>query len=240
MSTLIALETSTETASVALLHKGVMHCLESSGVQTHSQNVLPMVQRLLADCGLSMKDCDAIAFGAGPGSFTGVRTACGIAQGLAYGAGLPVVPVVTLMAMAEACRSATGSQDVLALLDARMDEVYWAQYRFDGGWTTVVGPALSRADAVVASGTVGAAGSLSDVPVTACGNGLSVYARHFEGKAFAAKGHPAIMPHARWIATLAQKEAAAGRTINARDAQPVYLRNKVAMTTAERSAKVAA
>jgi tRNA threonylcarbamoyladenosine biosynthesis protein TsaB len=231
MSTLIALETSTETASVALLHKGVMHCLESSGVQTHSQSVLPMVQRLLADCGLSMKDCDVVAFGAGPGSFTGVRTACGIAQGLAYGAGLPVVPVVTLLAMAEACRDATGAQDVLALLDARMDEVYWAQYRFDGAWTCVVEPVLSRADAV---------DSASAVPVTACGNGLSVYASHLEGKAFAANAHPAIMPHARWIAALAQKEAAAGRTINARDAQPVYLRNKVAMTTAERSAKVAA
>jgi tRNA threonylcarbamoyladenosine biosynthesis protein TsaB len=243
MSTLIALETSTETASVALLHKGVMHCLESTGVQTHSQSVLPMVQRLLADSGLTMKDCDAIAFGAGPGSFTGVRTACGIAQGLAYGAGLPVVPVVTLVAMAEACRGETGAQEVLSLLDARMDEVYWAQYRFDGSWTTVVEPTLSRADAVVArfaDDADDATGSPTVVPVTACGNGLSVYASHFEGKAFAAAGHPAIMPHARWIAALAEKEVAAGRTINARDAQPVYLRNKVAMTTAERTAKVAA
>lgn len=231
MSTLIALETSTEVASVALLHKGVTHCLESSGAQTHSQSVLPMAQKLLADCGLSIKNCDAIAFGAGPGSFTGVRTACGIAQGLAYGADLPVVPVVTLLAMAEACRSATGELDILTLLDARMDEVYWARYRFDNGWTPIVEPVLSRADAV----DVGAG-----VMVTACGNGLSVYAKHFEGKAFAASGHPSIMPNARWIAALAEKELAAGRTINARDAQPVYLRNKVAMTTAERSAKVAA
>jgi tRNA threonylcarbamoyladenosine biosynthesis protein TsaB len=229
MSTLLALETSTETASVALLHDGALHCLESSGVQTHSQSVLPMVQQLLAGCGLAMKDCAAIAFGAGPGSFTGVRTACGIAQGLAYGAGIPVVPVNTLLAMAEACRSEAGALEVLPLLDARMEEVYWAQYRYQDGWQTVTAPQLSRASEVTAQGE----------PV-ACGNGLTAYGTQLANQALAAKGHTSIMPHARWVAALGLVEFTAGRTLDARDAQPVYLRNKVALTTAERLAKVTA
>ena len=95
------------------------------------ESVLPMIQELLAEAGITLKDCDAIAFGAGPGSFTGVRTACGISQGLAFGANLPVVPVVTLDAMALACRQQHGAERVLTVLDARMDEVYWAQYEFD-------------------------------------------------------------------------------------------------------------
>ncbi|NEX62834.1 tRNA (adenosine(37)-N6)-threonylcarbamoyltransferase complex dimerization subunit type 1 TsaB [Noviherbaspirillum galbum] len=229
MSTLLALETSTEVASVALLHGGEVHCLESSGVQTHSQSVLPMAQRLLADAGLALRDCDAIAFGAGPGSFTGVRTACGIAQGLAFGAGLPVVPVVTLLAMAEACRATHGASDVLALLDARMDEVYWARYRWEDGWSMVQEPALARPETVPAAGEA-----------YACGNGLKLIAAAMPEHPFTQRTDAAVMPHARWIAALAEAEFAAGRTVAARDAQPVYLRNKVAMTTAERMAKVTA
>src|SRR4051812_47289178 len=103
--TLLAIETSSELASCALLKGDTVSTRESSGVRTHSQSILPMVQELLAEAGIALSDCDAIAFGAGPGSFTGVRTACGIAQGLAFGAALPVVPLVTLDAMALACRA---------------------------------------------------------------------------------------------------------------------------------------
>ena len=102
MSIILAIETSSELASCALLNGATLIARESSGVRTHSQAILPMVQELLAEAGISLAQCDAIAFGAGPGSFTGVRTACGIAQGLAYGAGLPVLPLVTLDAMARA------------------------------------------------------------------------------------------------------------------------------------------
>jgi tRNA threonylcarbamoyladenosine biosynthesis protein TsaB len=226
MPNILAIETSTELASVALLHHGQLLSHEAAGVQTHSQNVLPMVQALLAQAGISLSDCDAIAFGAGPGSFTGVRTACGVAQGLAFGADLPVIPVVTLLAMAAACREACKADDVLVVLDARMEEVYWAQYRYQDGWQVVTAPALSAASDVR---MVGAA--------TACGNGLTAYPSAFDGWEGTL---PEITPHALQVARLAEIEFLAGRTVKAHEAQPIYLRNKVALTTAERMAKVAA
>ncbi len=228
MRTILAIETSSELASVALAHDGRIIAREASGVQTHSQTVLPMVQQLLSEADIALARCDAIAFGAGPGSFTGVRTACGVAQGLAFGAGLPVVPVVTLLAMAQGCRDAGGADDVLVLLDARMDEVYWAQYRYQDGWQTVLPPALSAPAGVMPVGQ----------PLV-CGNGLIAYASVFDAFPFAADARRDVMPHAHQIAQLAQIEIAAGRTIDARDAQPIYLRNKVALTTIERQGKAA-
>ncbi|MGB9109017.1 MAG: tRNA (adenosine(37)-N6)-threonylcarbamoyltransferase complex dimerization subunit type 1 TsaB, partial [Telluria sp.] len=147
MPIILAIETSSELASCALFNSDAGAAAsplsrETAGVRTHSQSVLPMVQELLREAGIKLADCDAIAFGAGPGSFTGVRTACGVAQGLAFGASLPVLPLVTLEAMAEACRARNGATEVLAVLDARMNEVYWAQYRYAGGaWHAVVAPA---------------------------------------------------------------------------------------------------
>lgn len=223
MSTILAIETSSELASCALLHGERLFTRASSGVRTHSQSILPMVQELLAEAGVALAGCDAIAFGAGPGSFTGVRTACGIAQGLAYGAGLPVVALVTLDAMALACRQQTGATDVLAVLDARMGEVYWAQYR---GADLIAGPALCAPLAVAPLATEG--------PLTACGNGISAYAPAFADQPWAAQAHVDIMPHAQQIAQLAQAALARGEAVAAADAQPLYLRNKIAYTSAER------
>jgi tRNA threonylcarbamoyladenosine biosynthesis protein TsaB len=228
MSTILAIETSTETASVALLHGGTATVREAIGVQTHSQTVLPMVQSLLQEAGIGLEQCNAIAFGSGPGSFTGVRTACGVAQGIAYGSGLPLVPVVTLLAMAQACREQCGADDILAVLDARMGEVYWAQYRYQAGWHTAIEPRLSAPSAVAANGSV-----------AACGNGLAAYPDQF-GQLVADCGvYGDIVPHARDVAALACIAVEEGRTIAAHDAQPFYVRDKVAMTTAERSEKAA-
>ncbi|NVD75021.1 tRNA (adenosine(37)-N6)-threonylcarbamoyltransferase complex dimerization subunit type 1 TsaB [Duganella sp. BJB1802] len=226
MPIILAIETSSELASVALLRGGSVISRVSSGVRTHSQSVLPMIQELLAEAGIALKDCDAIAFGSGPGSFTGVRTACGIAQGLAFGGNLPVVPVVTLDAMALACHQRHGAAEVLAVLDARMGEVYWAQYRFADGAAPVpvLPPALSAPEAVRPQGA----------PV-ACGNGLSAYAEAFAGGGFAE-----VMPHAEQVAQLAAIALAAGRTVTAAEAQPLYLRNKIAYTQAERRDMAAA
>lgn len=235
MSIILAIETSSELASCALLRGDTVTHRDSSGVRTHSQAILPMVQSLLEEAGITLKDCDAIAYGCGPGSFTGVRTACGVAQGLGFGASLPVVPVVTLDAMALAGRQRYQATDIVAVLDARMGEVYWAQYRFadaadqptaaaiGAAPVTVLAPALSAPEAVRPQGA-----SLS-----ACGNGLAVYAAAFEGCAFAAS-HADIMPHAIQIAQLGALGLAAGAGVSAEQAQPLYLRNKIAYTSAER------
>lgn len=230
MPTILALETSTELASVALLVNQRLLGREAAPVQTHSQTLLPLVQSLLAEAGITLADCDAIAFGAGPGSFTGVRTACGAVQGLAFGAGLPVVSIVTLEAMAQACHERTGATDVLCVLDARMAEVYWAQYRLgEDGWHAVIAPALARPAEIVPQGRV-----------LACGNGLAAYADAFAAAGFIAGAEPGIMPHAAQVATLAAQRFLRGETMDAASAQPLYLRNKVALTTAERMAGKAA
>lgn len=226
MSIILAIETSSELASCALLSGETLLARASSGVRTHSQTILPMVQELLAEAGVTLRDCDAIAFGSGPGSFTGVRTACGIAQGLAFGADLPVVPVVTLDAMAQACRVLTGAADVLAVLDARMGEVYWAQYHYDGGWHAVVPPSLCAPGDVAPLPTTG--------PLAACGNGFSAYPDAFFERDFAHGALAEVMPHAGAVAQLAAIELAAGRSVSAAGAQPLYLRNKIAFTSAER------
>jgi len=223
MPLILALETSSELASCALLHDGALLWRESSGVRTHSQAILPLVQELLAEAGVALADCDAIAFGAGPGSFTGVRTACGIAQGLAYGAGLPVLPLMTLDAMALACREQSGATDILAVLDARMGEVYWAQYQ---GERLVAGPALCAPADVAPVASTG--------PLTGCGNGFSAYPDAFAERAYGPGALTAIMPHARQIAQLAVAALAAGAAVTPAEAQPLYLRNKIAYTSAER------
>lgn len=225
MPIILAIETSSETASVALLRGDDVLSRVSSGVRTHSQAVLPMIQELLAEAGIGLSQCDAVAFGSGPGSFTGVRTACGVAQGLAFGGKLPAVPVVTLDAMALACHQQHGAAEVLAVLDARMGEVYWAQYRFDNGVLVAVSPPVLSAPADVQP---------QGSPVM-CGNGLSAYA-----EAFPAGGFAEVMPHAAQIAQLAAVAFAAGHTVTAAEAQPLYLRNKVAYTQAERRDMAAA
>src|SRR3978361_944098 len=166
MPTILAIETSTEIASAALLNGANLLYRESAGVHTHSESILPMVQALLHEAGITLAQCDAIVFGGGPGSFTGVRTACGVVQGLAFGVDLPVVPVVTLEAMAQACYESNGAQNVLAVLDAGVGEVCWAQYRVArDGCQPVTPPTLSAAELVSPSGEV-----------SACGNGLEIYA----------------------------------------------------------------
>lgn len=261
MPTILAIETSTEIASAAILHGEQLLSAQSSGVQTHSQTLLPMVQNLLHQADLRLQDCQAIAFGAGPGSFTGVRTACGITQGLAFGLNLPVLPIHTLLAMAEAARLQTGATHVMPVLDARMGEVYWAEYEFDGTWRTVHEPALANPAAL-----------LFPAGVQACGNGLGlcspaggennvtqypannpvasgaingtdnvpVMADHRADHSAARNAAALIMPHAETIARLGRLALAAGQGLPAAQAQPLYLRNKVAQTTLERAQRGAA
>jgi tRNA threonylcarbamoyladenosine biosynthesis protein TsaB len=216
---LLALDTSTEYCSVALLRDDVLALREDRAIQRHSEMILPMIEDLLAASGLALAQLDGIAFGAGPGSFTGLRIACGVAQGLAYGAGLPVVPVGTLAALAQEA----GRPKVIACLDARMGEIYHAAYRHDGGhWMEIAAPGVGPAHAAPAVDGDGWFG---------CGNGFAVYAdalsarygRQLEGVA------AGLHPHARSIARLAVPVLAAGRGLPAEQAAPIYVRDKVAL-----------
>lgn len=228
---ILAIETSSESASVALLRDDVVSLRHADGVASHSLSVLPMVQAVLADAGLTLSDCDALAFGAGPGSFTGVRTACGVVQGLAFGADLPVVLVVTLLALAESARVDHGCVQVLCALDARMGEVYWAEYRYDGAtacWVTVQEPALSAPGGVQPR-------QQQSAPALV-GNGFAAYREQFALPADALDRAYHTVPQADAVARLARADWLAGHAMPAHAAQPIYLRNKVALTSAERLA----
>jgi tRNA threonylcarbamoyladenosine biosynthesis protein TsaB len=221
MTTILAIETSTEMASAALLIGERVIQRELSGVQTHSQGILPMVQDLLSEAGIPLARCDAIGFGCGPGAFTGVRTACGIVQGLAYGAGLPVLPIVTLQAMAEGARRGHGVTDALCVLDARMEEFYWAHYRFSAdAWEELGAPQLSRVPVLPPSGPAS--------PTLVFGKGVDL------GELPAGVKQVTCVPDASQVAWLAVRDYVAGKAVPAEMAQPLYLRNKVALTTEER------
>ncbi|RQR62216.1 tRNA (adenosine(37)-N6)-threonylcarbamoyltransferase complex dimerization subunit type 1 TsaB [Burkholderia sp. Bp9126] len=240
---LLAIDTSTEYCSVALLRSAMAESAASAPQSwvrheltgaVSSTRVLPAIQELFAESGLTLADCDAIAFGAGPGSFTGLRTATGITQGLAFGRGLPVVPVGTLLACAEHARlRAPGTARVLAALDARMDEVYWADFAWDeaaGDWRTLHPAALD------APGAVG----VPDVPFTLAGNAAAAFGAQLPALARAAATDGDAMPHALAVAHVALRAFRAGRTVPADQAAPEYVRDKVAQTTAERLAARAA
>ena len=227
---LLAFDTSTEFLSVALsrgdaVARGPWQHEGAGGAQS-SATLIPAVQSLLREAGLSLAELDAIVFGRGPGSFTGLRTACSVAQGLAFGAGVPVLPVDTLLAVAEQARLASGATRVVALLDARMDEVYCAAYEFDGtAWHTVQAPALQKPEAV-------------DVPTgwSVAGNAVRVYG----GRLPAAAGSIEALPTAAALLSLAPALLAAGHATAAAGALPLYIRDKVAQTTQERAALKAA
>jgi tRNA threonylcarbamoyladenosine biosynthesis protein TsaB len=226
---ILALDASTEVCAVAL-GDGV-HWTERAehAGQRHSELLLPMVRTLLDDAGLDLTALDGIAFGAGPGSFTGLRIACGIAQGLALGADLPVLGVVTLEAMAETARIRRGWTRVIAALDARMFEVYVAAYEQDGArWRAARDPVVvppDQAPLPTGSGWTGA------------GNGFAAYPA-LRQRLGAALGDcdEGIVPTAAAIGALALPRFVAGEGVPARDAAPLYVRHRVALTTAERAA----
>ena len=227
MPTIISIDTSSDTASVAVLHHGNVRTVSHDGFSTHSLSVLPMLESLLDAEKLTVQDCDAIAFGCGPGSFTGLRTACGIVQGMAFGLGLPVIPITTLEAMAESCRQKTGSLHVVPLLDARMHEIYWAEYVYENNrWQTVIEPQLSPIPDIRPKKEGG----------VFCGNGLTAYPEELKGLLSESKQVPGIFPDAASIATLAAIRFSEGKTVPVEQVQLLYLRNKVALKTAERMA----
>jgi tRNA threonylcarbamoyladenosine biosynthesis protein TsaB len=221
---ILAFDTSTEYCSVALLDRNDIASEDVRAGQKHSELLLPMIDRLLNAAGLRLEDLDGIAFGAGPGSFTGLRIACAVAQGLAFGVDKPVVPVSTLLALAEA----SGAARVVAALDARMNEVYLGAYvREDEGWSTLIEPCLQ-------SPTV--APALEGGRWTAVGSGFGVR----DGALVEAcadrleRIDVLLYPRAEEIARLAEPLLARGLGVSAEDAVPLYVRDKVALKVSER------
>jgi tRNA threonylcarbamoyladenosine biosynthesis protein TsaB len=228
---LLAFDTSTDTLSIAATDGVQVWQHSGPGGAQASSTLIPAILALLAQAGLRLDQLAAIAFGNGPGSFTGLRTACSVAQGLALGANLPVLPIDTLLAVAEEARHQQGAaQDgwqVQALLDARMDEVYTGFYRYqDGGWTQRDDFQLVRPEHLH-----------PEAGWAQAGNPFTVYAERLP----ASDGLriPAL-PTATALLRLAPALLAAGGAVPADQALPRYIRDKVAQTTDERMAAKAA
>jgi len=224
---ILAFDTSTAWMSVAVSSGETWHVEAERTGPAAAGRLLPAIDTLLRAAQLTLADLDAIAFGAGPGAFTGVRLACSVAQGLAFGAGVAVVAVPTLAALAQAAWRERQAKRVFACLDARMREVYVAAYaRGEGGWTTLREPAVLHPDDVALPPGGGWQGE---------GDGFAVYPQltALEGLV---RAEPGAAPDARAIGELAQVEIAAGRATTAEDARPLYVRHRVALTTAERDA----
>jgi len=226
-STVLAIDTATEVCSVAVLSGDRLTELIEVVGQRHSERVLPMVDAALDRAGLSLVDIDFFAFGAGPGSFTGLRIACGVVQGLAYGKRKRVVPVGNLRALAARAFAVTTEGEVLlAAIDARMNEAYCAIYRRDEQVTETRAPALERPPALVQLALVG------QVDIVA-GNALAAFSGIWpREKSWAAM--PDVIPSAASIAHLARFDAAHGLSVAPELAAPVYVRDQVALTLAQR------
>ena len=216
---LLAFETSTRWISVALWCDGA--CLERREElpNSGSEHLLPWAHALLAEAGVALTQLDGLAFGAGPGGFTGLRLACGVTQGLAWGLDKPVVPVSTLAALA----LNAGDGDIWTVLDARMNEVYSGVYRVAGDTVSELSSPVCVPPAQIA---------VSPAP-TCGGDGFISYAEALPRSSFI----PDLWPTAAAVARLAAPALARGEGLHAAAAQPLYVRDKVALTTAERLAR---
>lgn len=232
---LLALDTATSVCSVAITAEGTIHALARDVGQRHTEHVLSMIDEALAGRSLSLGQCDAIAFGAGPGSFTGLRIACGIAQGLAYGIDRPVIPIGNLAAIAlDAFESRPDAQVVLVAQDARMNEAYCGVYARG----PVQPPDCGRVDermppSLVAPGDLVAVAKRHRADAIA-GSGLVAFDK--ELLAFAGTRIANAAGQARAIARLALDAFHTSAMVDAASAAPIYVRDRVALTVEERRA----
>ena len=243
MSVLLAFDTATEQMNIALALRGAVTVHEAAGGALASATLIPAILGLLSAAGLTLRDVDAIGFGRGPGAFTGLRTACSVAQGLAFGAAKPVLPLDTLLAVAEDARGAAqaagaGAQafTVWVAMDARMNEIYAAQYQFnadadvDGpaqGWQVLAAPMLISPQALSQRWQL-------DPPAHIAGNAVEVFGALLEAPG--AVLWPQARPRAAALMAVAQAQwqHSGGVGLDAALALPLYLRDKVAQTTVER------
>lgn len=245
---LLAFDTGTEMMSIAVCstRDGQVRQWQHTthGGAKASTDLIPSILELMQQAGLTLQALEAICFGSGPGSFTGLRTACSVAQGLAFGAGVPVLAVDSLLAVAEEARhSALEGQAIgaiTALLDARMDEVYCATFAFNAGqWTELRGSALVQPEQLLRPVLEL---SSPETPWLLAGNVFAVYGERVASldPAAANAKRIAALPTATAMLRLAPAMLAAGKAVAAEHALPSYIRDKVAKTTAERMAEKAA
>lgn len=239
---LLAFDTTTQTMSIAVARTLDGHDLQwqhtGAGAAQASCDLIPAILKLMQRAQLRLDELDAICFGQGPGAFTGLRTACAVAQGLALGAGVPLLPINSLLAIAEEARhtvlETTAHGIITAMLDARMDEVYIASYAFDAGqWTELHGARLlapQELDAYL--------DTLAE-PCVLAGNVFTVYHAQLAQTRACADAVPApiiALPTAAALLRLAPQALAAGHAVAAQDALPCYVRDKVAQTRTEQKA----
>ncbi len=226
---LLAIETSADFCSIAASRGEIVVFRHEPAQQRQAEMILEMVDEVLAEARLALEDLSGIAYGAGPGSFTGLRVACGVTQGLALARGIGVVGIGTLLALAEVAAEESSGDRVVACLDAHMGEVYHAAYRKSGAaWEEVFAPGVFKPESVPA---------VSGEGWTGCGSGFAAHgerivARH-AGRLRMVR--PGIAPTARAVLRLALPRFAAGEAMDPATAVPVYLRDKVALKTSERA-----
>jgi tRNA threonylcarbamoyladenosine biosynthesis protein TsaB len=221
---ILAIDTSTENCSVTLVNGEQQATRRDVAPRDHAQKILPMVDAVLKETGLTMTDLDALAFGRGPGSFTGVRICIGMAQGLAFGAGLPMIPVSTLEAMAQGCYRLHGETHIACAIDARMGEIYWGRYvrQNDGCWMCV------DAESVIDPQQLIKQTPSSSAKWRSAGTGWQTYAQVLTQLPMRILPGVVLYPDAEDIASLAVLAFERGLTVAPEAATPVYLRDQVA------------
>ncbi|MES2889164.1 MAG: tRNA (adenosine(37)-N6)-threonylcarbamoyltransferase complex dimerization subunit type 1 TsaB [Pseudomonadota bacterium] len=234
LSHVLAFDTATEFMSVVLATPQGQWVAEEAGGAQASARLIPVIKALMAQAHCGWAALDAVAFGRGPGAFTGLRTACSVAQGLAFGAGKPVLALDTLMAVAEDARvrltsQSTSADDLWVAMDARMNEIYAARYQWRAGqWQVLTAPHLSTAEALNQRWR-------ADPPVAVAGTALAAFGPQLQPGA-TARCDPGALPRAAALVPLARQAWARGDVLEALHALPSYVRDKVAQTTVERDA----
>ena len=225
---LLAVETATEACSSALYIDGEIEERFQIAPREHTNLILPMMDSLISEASITLRDLDALAFSRGPGSFTGVRIATGVIHGVALGLDLPVIPVSTLAAIAQDCFNKTEAEYCFTAMDARMNEIYWAEYKKqEDGLAVLVGE-----ETVGPAGRVAFSGSKG----FGAGSGWKIYEAELTARldTFVAGYDASYLPRASCIASLGVAGFTQGKAVPVEQAMPVYLRDKVAKKESER------